>query len=361
MLRGLLTLYVVVLNAVRFEDFARPGLALALVGVLLVWSALATWAYDVPQRRTWLLYGADVGIAVALIAATPLVQSDAMMARQAATLPSFWVAVPVLAVSAGLGWLPALVAAVAVSATDLAVREEVTGGTWGNILLLTLAAGVVGYAAQALREAAVVRAAAERAAATYAERARLSRAVHDGVLQVLALVQRADASDPEGLAALRRIAAEQEGALRSLIHEQSRGLTPEAAADRRADLAALLAAVADGATTVSSPEGPVMVPEPHARDIAAAVAEAIANTRRHVGESAPVWILVEDLGREVVVSVRDEGPGIAPGRLERAAADGRLGVSESIRGRLHDLGGHADLITGPDGTEWELHLPKEGT
>ena len=361
MLRGLLTLYVVVLNAVRFDDFARPWLALALVGVLIAWSAFVTWAYDAPQRRTRLLYGADVGVAVALIAATPLVHSDAMMARQAATLPSFWVAVPVLAVSAGLGWLPALVAAVLVSASDLAVREEVTGGTWGNILLLMLAAGVVGYAAQALREAAVVRAAAERAAATYAERARLSRAVHDGVLQVLALVQRADADDPAGLASLRRIAAEQENALRSLIHEQSRGLSAEEAADRRADLVALLASVADGDTTLSTPEGPILLPEPRAREVAAAAAEAVANTRRHVGAAAPVWMLVEDLGDEIVVSVRDEGGGIPAGRLEAAAADGRLGVSESIRGRLHDLGGRADLITGPDGTEWELHLPKEGS
>jgi signal transduction histidine kinase len=59
-----------------------------------------------------------------------------------------------------------------------------------------------------------------------------------------------------------------------------------------------------------------------------------------------------------VVSVRDEGPGIPAGRLDAAAADGRLGVTESIRGRIKDLGGHAELTTGSYGTEWELTVPR---
>ncbi|MEO5662449.1 MAG: ATP-binding protein, partial [Nocardioides sp.] len=61
---------------------------------------------------------------------------------------------------------------------------------------------------------------------------------------------------------------------------------------------------------------------------------------------------------EVVVSVRDDGPGIPAGRLESAVAEGRLGVSESIRGRISDLGGTATLDTGPHGTEWELTIPR---
>jgi signal transduction histidine kinase len=60
----------------------------------------------------------------------------------------------------------------------------------------------------------------------------------------------------------------------------------------------------------------------------------------------------------VAVSVRDEGPGIPQGRLDAAAGEGRLGVSESIRGRLAELGGTAELHTGPGGTEWELSVPR---
>jgi signal transduction histidine kinase len=59
-------------------------------------------------------------------------------------------------------------------------------------------------------------------------------------------------------------------------------------------------------------------------------------------------------------SVRDVGPGIPAGRLDEAADQGRLGVLESIRGRITDLGGTAQLVTGDFGTEWELVVPRSG-
>ena len=58
------------------------------------------------------------------------------------------------------------------------------------------------------------------------------------------------------------------------------------------------------------------------------------------------------------VSVRDDGPGIPAGRLETAEREGRLGVAESIRGRVADLGGTVRLDTGSYGTEWELTIPR---
>ena len=58
------------------------------------------------------------------------------------------------------------------------------------------------------------------------------------------------------------------------------------------------------------------------------------------------------------MTVRDEGPGIPDGRLEQAADEGRLGVAESIRGRLADLGGTAVVSTGGYGTVWELTVPR---
>ena len=70
-------------------------------------------------------------------------------------------------------------------------------------------------------------------------------------------------------------------------------------------------------------------------------------------------MLLEDLGETVVVTVRDEGPGIPDGRLEQAEREGRLGVSQSIVGRVSDLGGTAVLVTSPGGgTEWELTVPR---
>jgi signal transduction histidine kinase len=77
---------------------------------------------------------------------------------------------------------------------------------------------------------------------------------------------------------------------------------------------------------------------------------------RHAGPAAHAWILLEDLGDEIVLSVRDDGPGIPAGRLAAAVAEGRLGVAKSIEGRVVALGGVADLRT-KDGTEWEFRVP----
>jgi signal transduction histidine kinase len=70
---------------------------------------------------------------------------------------------------------------------------------------------------------------------------------------------------------------------------------------------------------------------------------------------------VEDEPGRVTVTVRDDGPGIPEGRLAQAESEGRLGVAQSIRGRLRDLGGAAELVSVPgQGTEVELTVPRRG-
>jgi signal transduction histidine kinase len=188
-LRLVVLVYVVILNASRAHEFDRPALGWVVVGVMVAWTGFVTWAYDEPRRRTLPLLVADLTVAVVALALTPYVQSDAMLARHASTLPSFWVMAAVLAWAVRYGWVAGISTAVLLSLVDLSVRVNRNGATWGNIFLLLLGAGIVGYAAQLVRESEEARARAERLAAAMDERARLARMVHDGVRQVLALVQ----------------------------------------------------------------------------------------------------------------------------------------------------------------------------
>lgn len=362
MFRALAVLRVVVLlNTLGLATYRRstldqPWAAAVVLGALVVWTGVATWAYDSPARRRVTLLVVDLAVSVAAILLSPWIKGEDMRA----TLPGFFVMTVVLAWAIHWRWQGGLVAAAAVSAADLWVRSTVDQTTYGNIFLLMLGGPIVGFLSGLLQQMARERDRAERAAAIAAERARLARVVHDGVLQVLALVQRRGTELGGDAAELGRLAGEQEVALRTLVQTQEASYVPGGSGER--DLAQLFTAL-QGRTSprvnVAVPGSPVLLPEPVADEVVALVRACLHNVSDHVGPDAEAWVLLEDLGGFVAVSVRDEGPGIASGRLGDAVAEGRLGVSESIRGRAEGLGATATLTSAPgQGTEWEFTIPR---
>jgi signal transduction histidine kinase len=193
--------------------------------------------------------------------------------------------------------------------------------------------------------------------AAMAERERLARAVHDGVLQVLGFVRRRGAELGGEAGELGRLAGEQEFILRSLL---TTGPAPVDEHGRR-DLTAALRMLGTSRVSVSAPAHKVDLPARTVDELTGVVGAALANVAVHVGPDAPAWVLLEDVGEEVEVSVRDAGPGIPMGRLEAAAAEGRLGVAKSMRGRVLDLGGTIRCETAPgQGTEWIIRVPRGG-
>jgi signal transduction histidine kinase len=176
---------------------------------------------------------------------------------------------------------------------------------------------------------------------------------------VLGLVSRRGRELGGEAAELGRLAAEQETALRSLVasspassqvHSPSEGVT--------VDLAGLVRGMAGPSVSVATPADPVLMPGPVAAELAAAVRAALDNVAQHAGPGARAQVLVEDRRDGVRVTVRDDGVGLAPGRLVDAEAEGRLGVASSVVGRLRDLGGTADVTGRPgDGVEVVLELP----
>ena len=354
----MVTINLVGLNAYRRDNFEHPRFAIAAVVVMVAWTGFAIWAYAAHERRTAPLLVADLAVAVALILASPLIKGEEMRA----TVPGFWVMAALLAWAIHWHWRGGLAAGVLLAAADLSVRTEVSQSNYGNVFLLVVGGPIVGFMCESLELMARERDAAQREAVAGEERARLARAVHDGVLQVLALVQRRGGElatlDPE-FGELGRLAGEQESALRSLIRQQDATAADGTAGDTDVALALEELTRASRLTvTLSTPGAPVELPAPVAAELVAAVRTCLDNVAVHVGPAASAWVLLEDAASQVTVTVRDEGPGIPPERLAEAEDAGRLGVSQSIRGRLAQLGGTATLETGSFGTEWELVVPR---
>jgi signal transduction histidine kinase len=313
------------------------------------WTLFAIWAYDRRSRRGPLLLVADLAVACGAVLVSPVLKGDGL----SATVPAYWVIGALLAWAIHWHWLGGLVAGLCITVCDLAIRQHLTQANYGNAFLLLIGGPIVGFMVESLQRMAHDRDQAQREAAAAAERARLARAVHDGVLQVLGLVQRHGMELGGKAAELGRLAGEQEAALRTLIREQDQ---VRVAGDTTTDLAAALVHLErPGVEVVTS--GPVDLPAEVAVELVATVAACLDNVERHAGPGARAWVLLEGFADRVEISVRDDGAGIPAGRLEEAERDGRLGISQSIRGRVADLGGTATLTTGADGTEWELVVP----
>ncbi|WP_329609344.1 sensor histidine kinase [Arthrobacter sp. ATA002] len=75
------------------------------------------------------------------------------------------------------------------------------------------------------------------------------------------------------------------------------------------------------------------------------------NAARHAG--GPVAVYVECTAGSAEIFIRDRGTGFDP----QAVPPDRLGVRESIVGRMRRNGGSAVIRSGPDGTEVRLALP----
>ncbi|MEU0627446.1 DUF5931 domain-containing protein [Streptomyces sp. NPDC005989] len=374
--RVLTMLYAVLLAVFGREKYDRPWVAIAFLAVMVVWTLATLPKVAGAVACTKRFLGADLTIALTGILLTPLADFEAQRV-DGPTLPSIWTAGSVLAFAIKGGWRWAAFASSFVAVANIVERGHPSRDTFHNVLLVWVASIAIGYVIEVARASERTLARALEIEAATRERERLARDIHDSVLQVLAMVQRRGTALGGEAAELGRMAGEQEVALRTLV---SSGLVPttrvseDAAegavvrsvevddepsdrADR--DLRSLLAPHAGSRVSFAEPGAPVLLAPEAARELAAAVSAALDNVRVHAGENAQAWILVEDWPDEVIVTVRDDGPGIPEGRLAQAEGEGRMGVALSIRGRLRDLGGTAELISVPgQGTEVELKVPK---
>jgi signal transduction histidine kinase/phage shock protein PspC (stress-responsive transcriptional regulator) len=185
---------------------------------------------------------------------------------------------------------------------------------------------------------------AELARAT--ERADIAAHLHDSVLQTLALIQR-KAGDA---GAVTQLARAQERELRSWLY----------AGPSDSD-ATLATAVVEAAHEVEDLHGiPIEVVSTGDRPLddggqalVRAVRESLLNAVRHGAPPVSLYLEVGPSGVEAFV--RDHGPGFDVGEIP----EDRLGVRQSILGRMERHGGAARLRRLEQGTEVSLTLPPD--
>ncbi|MBC9944801.1 PspC domain-containing protein [Leucobacter sp. cx-328] len=190
---------------------------------------------------------------------------------------------------------------------------------------------------------------AERSArAREEERSEIAAHLHDSVLQTLALIQQRSAPGSE----VARIARGQERELREWLFRAGDGAAARerelAGEELRAHAAALEAEHAVRFEVVEVGSAGI-APEP----IIAAAREAMLNAARHAGGDVTVYL--EATADTIRIDIADRGPGLDLSNLP----DGRMGVRESILGRMERAGGGARIVRGPSGgTSVRLNIPR---
>ena len=344
----------------------RPAVAVALVGaalVVTVWATVRLRAAE-PGPATGGVVGAEVTVALGLQLADGFVYRAPHVFEPEQPLGVAWPIAAVLSAGVAFGPVAGIGAAVLVGTgrTVSSVLSTTAGpDAWlgpltpqetlslvTTTVMYALAGGVGGYLVRVLRAAEWRALSAERDLAQARERERVGRRLHDGVLQTLALVSRRS-DDPEVVA----LARDTEQQLRDELFGQ-----PGAAVIGKGDVGDALRATAARARDRSGLQVRVLVPDdlPDLADdvrdaLAGAVGEALANVAKHA-HASEVVVYAEPVGDGVEVSVRDDGCG-----FDADAVDEGVGWRSSIRGRLAEVGGHAEVESAPGrGTEVRVRV-----
>ncbi|MGW6175066.1 PspC domain-containing protein [Arthrobacter sp. NPDC055138] len=182
------------------------------------------------------------------------------------------------------------------------------------------------------------------------ERAEIAAHLHDSVLQTLALIQNRAGSEQD----VTRLARAQERELREWLYRDKR--------QEEGNLVDRVKAVAaEIEDAYGHPVDVVAVGDAEMTDrhevLVHATREAVQNAAKHAGGGISVY--VECTPGRSEVFVRDRGPGF---ELASVPPD-RMGVRESLIGRMERHGGQARIRNTGSGTEVHLSLehPQEGT
>lgn len=357
--RLLLAIHATVINLVRLDRAAHPGGVIAVSLGVLIWTFLETIAHRRSERTRLTLdpWDAVATLAVA-VASGPLLGFD-LFRETTFGLGGLWILVAPVSIAMHVGSVAGALTGLVIGIVSLFGALSPDPRSWSLLLILVAVPYLVGMLQRVNEEAIAERDRSVARAVALEERERLNRIVHDGVLQVLAMVAREGHElGPRGRM-LAVLARKQEDQLRATLQDKQVRLgEAEPLGQDMTDLTTMLERHQSCTVTVSTMAGQVAMPTERAKELDRVITEVLSNVFKHAGVDARAWILLEQEGDQVIITVRDDGVGMTPARLQAAAEEGHLGVKESIVGRILALRGTSTLDSAPGkGTEWEFRVP----
>lgn len=353
--RFFLAIHAVVINTVVLLPMAASPLLVIFANLIILgWTVYFSLHMRNEANRSIWDHGADLGVTIVVLLMTPLT----MAGQYPTTLAGYWLAGCALYAAIFMSTFRGALSAFIVCTVFLFLPPLAFAQRIDVVLLTGLATVCTGVLTAQLRDAVAEQERDRVRSAALSERERLYRIVHDGALQVLTLVEReAPALGPRGLR-LASLARESESQLRTMLQDREVKSTQS----ERVDLAAALDKYQSATVTVSTMAGEVELPRKLVDEIESILVEALTNVSRHAGENAQAWVLLDqETDDEVILWIRDNGVGMTAASVAEAARRGRMGIKDSIVGRIAALGGSAMLTSTPEaGTEWELRFPVEG-
>lgn len=318
-----------------------------------------------PERpaRGWRLPVAEI-----LLGGSLVIAGLALLFNQLGVGLRLQVILPALAASVGIGltwWLimdrdrperhplPRVLGALSLVAVGvimffITAREPTVISVIGAALavLAGVALAIAPWLLRLNRQLVAERAARERES----QRAEIAAHLHDSVLQTLALIQQQSEPGTE----VARLARGQERELREWLFMAADG----GVGAEQESLASALSAHGASLEETHAVRFDVVavgerVPAPEA--ILAAAREAMQNAARHAGGDVSVY--VETTPGVHRVEVNDRGPGFDPQQIPGQ----RLGVRESIIGRMERAGASARIAPGPGGRGTSVRLEQDRT
>ena len=302
------------------------GLGLIVLGAVLTFRALGLTP---PDAVIWPLIAVGIGVGVVVWQVQPRLEYGPWDAIR--------IAAGILVVGAGI-------AALVFGNTSFDVVRD---SLLATVLVVGGIALIIGpWIAVLIRDRSE-----ERRQRVHADaRADMAAHLHDSVLQTFALIQRTD--DPKVIASLAR---QQERELRRWLYadtDDPAASTLKTGVERAASMVESRHDISVETVVVGDAEL-----DANLEALIGAAGEAATNAAKWSGqEQVSIFVEVEDDG--VRAFVRDTGAGFDPD----AVAEDRLGVRESIIGRMERVGGSAEISTEPgEGTEVELFVPLRDT